>query len=186
MTLFSRISLVVALVALVSGCATQAPVYNPNFENTQYLRGLGLAPATVARFTAASPDLESLTIRASTYVSPYRNSFAALLEEAIRRELTDARMFDEKSPIEVGGTLTANSIESGLAITGSADMSARIVVKRDGKVVYDKVHSAHHEWESSFLGAIAIPKAQQEYPNVIRKLATGLWRDPAFQAALRK
>jgi hypothetical protein len=52
-------------------------------------------------------------------------------------------------------------------------------------VRYKKVHKAHHEWPSSFAGAIAIPAAQQNYHVVVQKLLASLFADPEFSAALK-
>lgn len=35
------------------------------------------------------------------------------------------------------------------------------------------------------MGAIAIPKAQQQYPALVQKLLSLLWGDSDFQAALK-
>ena len=40
-------------------------------------------------------------------------------------------------------------------------------------------------WDSSFMGAVAIPKAQQQYPLIVQKLLTMIWTDADFQAALK-
>ncbi|MFL6623645.1 MAG: hypothetical protein ACJ8KA_03695 [Sulfurifustis sp.] len=43
-----------------------------------------------------------------------------------------------------------------------------------------------HEWESSFVGAIAIPAAQRGYDTTVKKLVTALFADKEFQNAIRK
>lgn len=46
--------------------------------------------------------------------------------------------------------------------------------------------SVRHEWESSFLGAIAIPNAVANYAPAVQKLLAELLADPAFRAAIRR
>ncbi len=58
-------------------------------------------------------------------------------------------------------------------------------MKRAGAVTYDKVTTVHDEWDSSFMGNVAIPRAQQRYPTVVQKLLGALYADPAFLQALK-
>ena len=69
--------------------------------------------------------------------------------------------------------------------TGHGDIEARFIVKRGGTVRYDGTKSNHSEWDSSFLGAVAIPKGQQAYPTLVQGLLSNLYSDPAFVAALK-
>ena len=58
---------------------------------------------------------------------------------------------------------------SGISI-GEADLSARFYVDKQGRQVYDKIHSMQHEWDSSFAAAIAIPRAIDNYSIAMQKL----------------
>jgi hypothetical protein len=40
-------------------------------------------------------------------------------------------------------------------------------------------------WDSSFVGAIAIPRAQQQYPMIVQKLLATLWGDAKFLDSLK-
>jgi hypothetical protein len=103
----------------------------------------------------------------------------------VRQELDDSRLLDAGANTEVGGVLLRNELDgSGFSI-GTADIDARVLVKREGAVRYDKVQSAHHEWKSSFIGATAIPAAAQNYPIVVQKLLAKLFGDADFLAALK-
>lgn len=187
MKLFSRLTGVVVLVATLNACSMVAPKYNTNFDNVGKLRGAALQPVTVGAFAkeAKGDDVDRLTIRGSSLNSP-NGSYTAYLREAIRQELDDARLLDPKSQIELSGVLVRNELDGSGISLGFAEIEARFIVKRDGKVRFDKVISARHEWESSFLGAIAIPRTQQNYPIVVQKLLTSLFEDPLFLAALKK
>jgi hypothetical protein len=50
---------------------------------------------------------------------------------------------------------------------------------------YYKVKSIHDEWDSSFVGAIAIPRATERYPVMVQKLLAALYADAAFTQALK-
>ncbi len=67
----------------------------------------------------------------------------------------------------------------------SGDLEARFVVKTAGTVRYDQVKTIQDEWDSSFVGAVAIPRAQQRYAVMVQKLLAALFADPAFVEALK-
>jgi hypothetical protein len=52
-------------------------------------------------------------------------------------------------------------------------------------VRYDQVKSIHDVWDSSFVAAVAMPRAQARYPEMMRKLLASLYSDPAFIDALK-
>ena len=184
------LAVVTVLVATVAtGCSLAAPKYNAKFENVQTLRDAELGNAKVGDFVpdpAAKQDVNRLTIRGSSYVSPYNGSFVAYLQEAIRQELYDARLLEPNAAIEISGLLMRNELDGSGINVGIAEIEARFVVRRDGQVRFDKVKSARHEWESAFAGATAIPRAQQQYPTVVEKLLTTLYSDPDFLSALKR
>ena len=59
------------------------------------------------------------------------------------------------------------------------------MLRRKGEVVFDKVVKADDQWESSFIGAIAIPAGMQGYVATVQKLVGTVFADPDFVAASR-
>jgi hypothetical protein len=182
-------SLQLAGILMLGACSLTAPKYNASFDNTQTLRDAGLEKVKVGQFAAApkSKDkVDRLSIRGSSYASPYNNSFVAYLEQAVRQELEDSRLLDPNANTEIDGVLIRNELDGSGISVGTADIEAQFIVRRNGAVRFDKVKSAHHEWESSFVGANAIPAAAQNYPVVVQTLISKLFADPDFIAALKK
>jgi hypothetical protein len=181
-TVASRISF--SLLALcMAACSTTAPKYTANFDNISALRSQQLAPVKVGTFTkesGAKKDVDKLTIRGGSYVSPY-GSFTEYLQE-----LDDARLLDASADTEVTGVLLRNELDASGVAKAYAEVEARFVVRRGGTVKYEGTKTARYDWDSNFVGAIAIPRANQNYPVVIQKLLTVLVSDPAFIAALKK
>ncbi len=178
---------IAALILLMTGCSTMAPKYNTDFNNIAQMRKEKLNAAKVGpviKAPTAKEDVDSLTIRGSRYVSPY-GSYTAYLSEALKQELDDARLLNPDSQIEVSAELLRNSLNASGFSTGTAEIEARFLVRNSGLIKYDKVMSARHTWPSSFVGAIAIPKAQQSYPVVVQKLIGSLFADPEFISALK-
>jgi len=173
-------------VALLSGCAIQAPTYTPSLDNSALVKN---APKSVAvgafTVTASTVGATSIGLRGSSLESPVGKDYAAYLAEALRKELVLAGKLDEKSKIEISGVLLKNDISAGGFATASGEIEARFIVKNDGQQRYDKVQRAYIGWESSFVGAIAIPKAQQQYTAMVQKLLSELFADAEFQKAIR-
>jgi hypothetical protein len=83
----------------------------------------------------------------------------------------------------ITGELLTNSIDPAIG-TANAHISARIVIKHGNAVVFDKVVHGDSEWDSSFIGAIAIPMARQQYGETMKKLLANLFSDPNFKEIL--
>jgi hypothetical protein len=177
-------------VLLASGCAMQAPRYQASIDNVEVLKqapnSMNLGGFSVqAGSPAAASGGTALSVRASPMNSPVGTDYAAYLADALSQELTVAKKLDPKSKIEVSGKLVKNDISAGGFSTNSGEIAAQFVVKKEGVVRFDKAKSASLTWDSSFLGAVAIPKAQQQYPVIVQKLLSLLWGDADFQAALK-
>jgi len=181
-----RFVVAVFVTSVLSACSMLAPKAAVSVQQTQTLRDSGAAPVKVGTFTSQGADAhdQSISIRGSGMASPY-GSYAKYLEEAIRLQLKEAGLFDEASKAEVSGTLIKNDINAAGFVTASGDISARFQVRRGEKVVYDKIKDAHVEWGSNFLGAIAIPRAQEAYPGLVSTLLGALFGDAEFLSSLK-
>jgi hypothetical protein len=178
---------VLAFAALLHGCALQAASYQPSIDNVEAWKKSAANPVNLGSFTVKSDatGATSIGLRGNPMSSPVGADYAAYLADALRKELTLAGKLDPKSAIEISGALLKNDIAAGGVSTNSGEIEARFVVKRDGAVRYDAVKRAEASWESSFVGAVAVPKAQQQYPLLVQQLVARLLADTQFQAALR-
>jgi hypothetical protein len=176
----------VATLALISACSTPAPPYQPSISNVETLKRSS-GPVTVGVFAVkpGMPNANAVGLRAASMVSPVGADYAAYLGDAIRQELELAGKLSPKSNIEVSGVLTRNEINAGGLSTNDGVLEALFTVKKDGAVRYNKAKRADASWESSFVGAIAIPKAQQQYPLLVQSLLGQLIGDAEFQAAVK-
>ncbi|WP_395699276.1 hypothetical protein [Aquabacterium sp.] len=175
------------LVLLSSGCALQAPRYQPSIDNVEVIKRSQARPVMIGNFSvqAGAVGGSAIGLRGSSMASPVGSDYAAYLADALRQELALAGKLDSKSDIELSGLLTKNDIAAGGFSTNSGEIEARFIVKSGGQVRYDAVKRAELSWESSFVGAIAIPKAQQQYPVVVQQLLKALLEDAQFKSALR-
>ena len=184
-----RISYVlfIAIASLLStGCSLVAPHYSASLENVQTLKDGGAYTAKVGKFDSSKDKANAnpISMRGSSLNSPYANSYAQYLTEALKQELSLAGKLSPTAKVEVSGELLKNDIDVSGFDKGFGDISARFVVKKSGAVRYDKVKTVHAEWESSFVGGIAIPRGQQEYPKLVQQLLAKLFADASFMRAL--
>ncbi len=180
-----RWAMVLGIAFLASGCAMQAPRYQPSIDNVEALKKLPAAPVAVGAFTVQPGVGGPIGLRGNSMASSIGSDYAAYLADALRQELALAGRLGPTSKIEISGLLLKNDIAAGGFATNSGEIEARIVVKNDGVTRYDQVKRGALSWESAFMGAIAIPKAQQQYPLIVQNLLGQLWADADFQAAIR-
>lgn len=182
---FCRAPAALAIVVLATGCAMQAPRYQPSLDNVELLKKSVGAPVALGAFTVQPGVSGSIGLRANSMTSSVGGDYAAYLGDALTQELKLAGKLDAASKLEISGVLLKNDIAAGGLATNSGEVEARFMVKNAGAQRYDKVKRAELSWESSFLGSVAIPKAQQQYPLIVQKLLSLLWGDADFQAALK-
>lgn len=176
-----------ALALLLTACAGPAPNYAPSIDNVEALKKSGALPVKTGAI-AVDPTLKSgaaIGLRANTMVSGVGQHFGDYIAAALRQELELARLHDPKSGIEVSGTLLRNDINAGGMSTNDGMIAVRFLVRQGTQTRFDKIKEARHQWESSFVGAVAIPTAANNYPVMVQMLFGQLFADPDFTAALR-
>ncbi len=184
-----------ASVAVVSlalfGCATvKMPVpETASADNVSTLHNASLVPAKAGSFTLAAGKPASMDttldgLRGSS-LEPGNGSFAKSLREELVVDLKAAGLYDDASNAVISGQLTDSSVDAAIG-TGTGRLGAHFTVTRDGKTAYDKTIVVDAKWDSSFVGAIALPAAIQQYTALYKSLAGKLFADPDFQKALAK
>jgi hypothetical protein len=173
-----------ALVMLPGCISTSTDASPPDFATLLTLRhGLGKAVAT-GNFGLASPSVgAAINIRGSTMHPPKGQSFADVLEQAIAAQLRAAGRFDATAPIRITGLLTGSRAGEDLA-HGHATLVADIVVMRGGTRLFARRYDVVTSWDSSFLGAIAIPEAFRQYNALYDQLSRKILSDPDLIAAV--
>lgn len=181
--------LLLAASALLTGCAQiklGAPV--ATVENIQKAKAIGLQPVALGTFgvdKGRDAKLDSgISVRTNDVSSPVDGSFSKYLKESLSVELRAAGLLDPKAETTIEGHLTDNQLDAAIG-QGKGSLGARFVVMRAGRALYDKEQRVSSTWESSFVGAIAIPAAVNEYTALYRKLVARLFDDPEFRSAVK-
>lgn len=181
----AKLILIVLAGFYISGCTMTTVQYQPDFNLVNEAKDSELPPLAVGEFTEASPSVNRISVRGSSMVSHFNKSYGAYLKNALEEQLKQSNLWSDSANIVISGTLTKNDLNAAGASIGTADLAAEFIVTRDGSQVYQKAFSVHHEWDSSFVGAIAIPNAQNNYPVTVQKLITQFMTDPEFIAAVK-
>jgi hypothetical protein len=177
---------VVACAAFVMGCSMTAPQYTPSVANIGQLKTAKLKPLAVEK-VAPDPALksnESIGLRGSSMSSP-TGSYSSYIEEALKSEFQLAGLLDPLSSTKLSGVVVKNDVNVGGFSTGDSIIEARVKITKDGTVAYDKLKTATLQFESSFAGAVAIPKGRDMYPMTVQKFIEILISDSDFVSALK-
>jgi hypothetical protein len=174
----------IAVLAL-AGCAmAPLPLSPPSAALVGKLSGPGprfvLGAFVPGRGLPSGAD-KGLAVRGST-IHPENGSFAAYLGETLRTQLSASGRLDPTSALMISGVLVRNQVSSGIG-TGHAELAAEFTVIRGGIAIFRKTISARREWDSSFIGAAAIPAADIGYAGLYTMLIERLFDDPDFRTA---
>lgn len=173
---------------LLSGCASQKlAAHQPSVDSVQSIRNSAMAPVNVGEFKVA-PTVNAkidkvVTVRGSQLTSPNNDSFSDYLRESLLVELKSTGKYDPASTLTVSGQLLRNELNAAGFSKADASLGAKFSVAREGTVLFDKNIVAQDTWESSFVGAIAIPDAINHYTDIYSKLLQELFADEEFKRA---
>jgi hypothetical protein len=178
--------LLAALAAIVlAGCSTTAPNYSAGVDNVNAAGALRGSIA-VGKFELAKgreAELNSIGARSTTFTSPVNGSYADYLAEAAKADLRASGKLDPSSPKVLAGVIEKNALSAAGIVTNDAEVAVRFTLKQGNNVTYEKLVTASHSWESSFMGGIAIPRAIQNYVVTVQKLLKQLYLDPDFASS---
>ncbi len=194
MTLYpstSRASTLLACLALsfwLVGCASvNLPAPSASAQNIEKLRAVALVQAQMGAFQLAAgknPEMDRVLggMRGST-ISPAKGSFALQLRDELAAELKAAGMLDEKATTIISGQLTDSMVDAAIS-QGKGRLAAEISVTRSGQTVFKKELIVERTWESSFIGATAIPAAMNNYSALYKDFVSKLIEDVDFRKAM--
>lgn len=181
----TRLILLAVAALYMSGCTMTTVQYQPDFNLVNDSKDSELPAMSVGKFTEASPKVNKVSMRGSSMVSHLNSSYGAYLKYALEEQLKQSSLWSDSANVVISGTLTKNDFDASGTNIGTADLAADFIVHRDGNQVYQKSCEIHHEWPSAFMGSIAIPNAQNNYPVAVQKLIAELLSDPEFKAAIK-
>jgi len=184
---FAAVLLAVAVSALATGCANLvAPDYSADYSAVDALKRSGLAKSRVGK--VQPEDVEAKVNLISLRGASLRaggTTFAGYVGRAMMNDLKEAGLYDANAVRRIDMVLLKNDIDVSGISEGSGLIEVQITISEGGKTLLQKSYTAKTRFESGFAGAVAIPKGQTEYPNLVRELLATIYRDQAFLQAMR-
>lgn len=185
----SHVVLLGLALGLTACVSVKVPAPSATPDNVQKLRATSMAPAQVGRFVLAqglpaAKDQSQGGLRGSS-VEAEGGSFARYLGQTLKTDLQAAGLLDESSKLVIEGELLESELDAAIG-TGTGSLGARFVVIKAGQKVFDKKLRVDDRWESSFMGAVALPLAINKYTEFYKRLVGKLIDDLEFRAALAR
>jgi hypothetical protein len=174
---------------LFTGCASVVmSVPTADVGTIEKIRAAGIAPTSVGMFILApdkDPAMDKAVggLRGST-ITASSGSYAKQLGDQITADLRSSGLLSENSKTVISGQLTDSKLDAAMG-TGTGRLAALFFVDRDGRRVFQKELAIDAQWPSSFVGAVAIPAAINEYTSLYKKLSQKLFDDAEFRAAVK-
>jgi hypothetical protein len=144
------------------------------------------APVAVGEARAAAEvKNDRVSLRGSPMMSSASDgSFSGYIREALIAELSASGRYSASAERSIALELLRHKVDASGFSEGSAELAVRIVVSGGNGERFEKTYEAAHNWPSSFIGAVAIPAAFDNYPTAVQKLIVVVLSDPDFQAAI--
>lgn len=174
-----------ALALLLQGCGMTMPRYEPNYANVEVLRAAKLTPQLDQPHVEASSGQNRLFVRANPISSP-SGDMAAHLRDALEGELRLAGLLEPGAARRLEARLEENELNAALFGQGHGVLVVEFRVVEGDRTLYQGTKRVENTWDSSFIGALAIPRAANAYNPMVTRALGELYRDPAFIAALRR
>lgn len=178
---------VVMLLTSLMGCTTLvAPNYSPDYETLDKLKAAkpGKVQVMPVKPEAPAAAVNRVTLRGGVLHSP-DGTFSKYLQQALIRDLQEIGALDAAAGTQIEATVLKNDIDVRGFSTGAGLMEVDFSISRAGSVRLKKVYRAETKFESSIAGAVAVPKGQVEYANLVRALLSKVYADSEFINAIR-
>ncbi len=183
-----RYSVILLLTLVTAGCASfKAPAYSPDYQVLDRLKNKSLVNVSVAPVEPQDPKakVNQVDLRAMS-LSTEQGTFSAYLEHSMIQDLTELGIYRPNSNVQIKATLIENDMDLSSFSKGYGKMVVDLEIQKSSVVTFSRRYIGETEFESSLAGAIAIPKAQSEYPYLVRELLKQIYSDPEFIKELSK
>lgn len=186
-SLFKFLTICVVVIAS-SACSVATNRYQVSPFNVGELKEANIDACSVGSFVLGNQPgvIDPMHFRGfSRFKSPVGDSFADYIAKALSDELALAGAYSPDSELNISGTVVMHNFDASDLVVGTGDLGVEFVVKRGTGVVYKKVVSIRHEFDSSFFGAAAASNMNIAYPIAVSKLLGKLIDDKDFIAAMK-
>ena len=161
--------LIFAMMIFITGCTTKGAMYSPNLESVSKLQEQELKKVRIEHAKNTPIIYEIPLGRGTNQMSSPYVTYQAYLEKALSTNLELAGLSSDQSNIHIKAILIENELDTGMAV-GSAKLSANFQIISNDQMVFNETLGIKHEWESHFVGAVAMPRTVDNYVSAMQKL----------------
>ena len=171
-------------VLFLSACTIQVPPYSADIGTVSKLKQETVSPLSVGTIKSEK-KLNKISLRGSPLISSVGNSYGKYIENALLQELKLAKLWSGVAKKQVTGKVIDQDIDVTGFSEGSSFIKVNFIVSEENIILFEKEIMAEHTFDSSFMGAIAIPNGQKSYVELVQKLLTNLYADEEFIASIK-
>jgi hypothetical protein len=182
-----RITILAPLTLLTACAATPVDPPQTSVNAVRAIITANTPPLRVGVFDVAKSgnvDDKEIRLRAAGIKPPSGSSFSGYMGEFFSEQLRIVGKLDPSSPYEISGTMLENGANPAIG-QASGILKFNFVLTLNGQPKFEKILSVETKWNSSFIGALAIPEAERQYMGLYPQLVEKLLGDPEFLAALK-
>lgn len=177
-----------AILLAMTGCAA-TPIEPPqtSVAAVRAIIAANIQPMKIGPFVAAKSDMTNdreIRLRAAGIKPPNGSTFSSYMGELVTEQFRIVGKYDPGSSLELSGTMVENRANPAIG-QASGTLAFEFVLTRHGELVFRKILRVDQRWDSSLIGALAIPEAEMQYTALYPKLIEMLMQDPEFQAAIK-
>lgn len=165
----------IAITALVSGCAYNTSQYGASIRNVETLKAHNIKPVAVAPFKSSRPGLDSITCRAAGPVKVTPN-FESYIEKAFIDELKLANAYSPDSKTTLTGMLDAVDFSSGIS-DGNWSFTLTVSNQRSESFTI----KSQFGFSGSFVADKACQEVAQAFSPAVQKLIEDVIQNPKFK-----
>lgn len=181
--------LLTGLAVALAGCSATAAPPSASPRAVRAASAPQIPPLAIGAFRLG-PGLppgsdRAVGLRAFRLLPPNKTSFAAYLGETLAEQLRLAGKLDSSARFTISADLIENSANPKVGQAKGA-LAATFRVTENGAVRMEKTLRVEANWNSSFIGAVAIDAAEREYVALYSQLVETLLEDPDFRQAVAR
>ena len=173
----------VGLLILFTGCANKVPEYAPSTNNIVLLKGFtqGNNGIDIASFTDSGRNESKVMCRLAYPVGIANGkTFASYIEDAFKKELVIAGLYNPKSNIKISANIDKIY---GSTMLGNAYWSFVVTLKSSNGKSYTV--KSKYNYESSFTAYSACNEMQRSFVPAVQKLIKDIIQNPNFKDLIK-
>lgn len=175
-----------SIYTFIVGCSVKSPIYQSDNNLSNKLNNYELQTVNVEKtYNGNLINSDKIALRGANLVSSYGGNFQDYLEESLKIQLSQNDLYDTKSDVTIKTELLLNNVSIWGFSEANYNISAKFIINKKGKIVYETTKTIIHNFPSHFVGQIAIERGIDNYPIAVQKLIADFLNDSYVLESLK-